>query len=31
MMLKMECVSDPFATHVGHEHSNAMIVICGMQ
>jgi hypothetical protein len=30
-MLKTECVSDPFAAPVGHEDSNAMIVICGMQ
>ncbi len=30
-MLEMECVNDPFATRVGHEHSNAMIAIHGMQ
>ncbi len=30
-MLEMECVNDPFAACVGHEDSNAMIVICGMQ
>jgi hypothetical protein len=30
MMLETERVSDPFAAHVGHEDSNAMIVICGM-
>jgi hypothetical protein len=29
-MLEMECVGDPFATHVGHEDSNAMIKVCGM-
>ncbi len=31
MMLEMECVGDPFATHVSHEDSNAMIGIHGMQ
>ncbi len=29
MMLEMERVGDPFAAHVGHEDSNAIIVICG--
>jgi hypothetical protein len=31
MMLERDCVGDPFAAHVGLEHTNATIVICSMQ
>ncbi len=31
MMLEMECVGDHFAARVGHEDSNATIVVCGMR
>jgi hypothetical protein len=30
MMLETELVGDPLAACVGHEDSNATIVICGM-
>ncbi len=30
MMLEKERVGDPFAARVGHEDSNATIVICSM-